>query len=101
MCSWAGTCSYVGDLLYPHIEHFVSDTCVAVVSRWKDSPICNSICRLHNVFLRRILHICSNCNSSPIMNESEFLLMKYKICMIQAYYLLQADTNESYEGNRL
>lgn len=35
------------------------------------------------------------------MNESEFLLKKYKICMIQAYYLLQADTNESYEGNRL
>ena len=35
------------------------------------------------------------------MYESEFLLMKHKICMIQAYYLLQADTNESYEGNRL
>lgn len=35
------------------------------------------------------------------MNESTFLFKKGKICMIQAYYLLQADTNESSEGNRL
>lgn len=35
------------------------------------------------------------------MNESGSLLKKCKICMIQAYYFLQANTNESCEGKGL